>query len=54
MSASKSVKPSLGSVQWQGGQDFCPDTLCLESVPVPSREAAGEWRIMETGAAKCG
>jgi len=26
-----SVKPFLGSVQWEGGQDFCPDTLYLES-----------------------
>lgn len=26
-----SVKPFLGSVQWKGGQDFCPDTLYLES-----------------------
>jgi hypothetical protein len=26
------VKPLLGSVQWQGGQDFCPDTLYLESI----------------------
>jgi len=28
-----SVKPCLGSIQWQGGQDFCPDTLYVESVP---------------------
>lgn len=27
-----SVKPFLGSVQWQNGQDFCPDTLYLESL----------------------
>ncbi|MBI4672759.1 MAG: DUF2442 domain-containing protein [Chloroflexi bacterium] len=27
------VKPFLGSVQWQNGQDFCPDTLYEESVP---------------------
>lgn len=26
-----SVKPFLGSIQWQGGQDFCPDTLYIES-----------------------
>jgi hypothetical protein len=25
------VKPMLGSVQWQGGQDFCPDTLYMDS-----------------------
>jgi len=28
-----SVKPFLGSVQWQNGQDFCPDTLYMDSVP---------------------
>lgn len=28
------VKPLLGSIQWPGGQDFCPDTLYLDSVPV--------------------
>jgi hypothetical protein len=30
-----SVKPFLDSIQWQNGQDFCPDTLYLESVPQP-------------------
>ncbi len=29
-----SVKPFLGSIQWQNGQDFCPDTLYLESTPI--------------------
>ncbi len=29
-----SVQPFLGSIKWRGGQDFCPDTLYLESVPV--------------------
>lgn len=29
-----SVKPFLGSVQWQGGQDFCPDTLYEDSIPL--------------------
>jgi hypothetical protein len=29
-----SVRPALGSIQWSGGQDFCPDTLYLDSVPV--------------------
>lgn len=28
----KSVKPFLGSIQWENGQDFCPDTLYLESL----------------------
>ena len=27
----KNVKPFLGSIQWSGGQDLCPDTLYLES-----------------------
>ncbi len=30
------VKPLLGSIQWQGGQDFCPDTLYLESIAIKS------------------
>ncbi len=29
-----SVRPVLGSVQWSGGQDFCPDTLYEDSVPL--------------------
>ena len=28
-----SVRPFLGSIQWQNGQNFCPDTLYLESTP---------------------
>ena len=31
-----SVRLFLGTVQWQNGQDFCPDTLYLESVPAPA------------------
>ncbi len=27
-----SVQPFLGSIQWVNGQDFCPDTLYLDSV----------------------
>lgn len=30
------VRPFLGSIQWQNGQGFCPDTLYLESVPAPA------------------
>ena len=30
-----SVRPVLGSIQWQNGQDFCPDTLYLDGVPAP-------------------
>ncbi|OQY88318.1 MAG: hypothetical protein B6D41_10950 [Chloroflexi bacterium UTCFX4] len=33
----KSVKPFLGSVQWQGGQDFCPDTLYEDSTLIETR-----------------
>jgi len=33
-----SVRPFLGSIQWQNGQDFCPDTLYLESAPVLALE----------------
>lgn len=29
-----SVKAFLGSVQWRGGQDLCPDTLYMDSEPV--------------------
>ncbi len=29
-----SVKVFLGSVQWRGGQDLCPDTLYMDSIPV--------------------
>ena len=27
----KNVKVFLGSVKWQNGQDFCPDTLYIEA-----------------------
>jgi hypothetical protein len=32
------VKPFLGSIQWQNGQDFCPDTLYMESIPITENE----------------
>ncbi len=28
-----SVRPFLGSIQWQNGQDLCPDMLYERSVP---------------------
>ena len=30
------VNPFLGSIQWEDGQDLCPDTLYLESNSVVS------------------
>lgn len=38
--AFNSVRPILGSVQWEGGQDFCPDTLYQESVPITNEKRA--------------
>jgi len=35
------VRPFLGSIQWQNGQDFCPDMLYLESVPAPVSQPVG-------------
>jgi len=43
----QTVKPVLGSIQWQNGQDFCPDTLYLESKPLkklPQRTVKGKQR----------
>jgi hypothetical protein len=31
LSLFNTVRPFLGSIQWKNGQDFCPDTLYLES-----------------------
>jgi hypothetical protein len=36
-----SARPFLGSIQWKNGQDFCPDTLYLESVPAPVSQQVG-------------
>lgn len=35
--AFNTVKPFMGSIQWQSGQDFCPDTLYEEGVSVAGR-----------------
>lgn len=35
-----SVQPFLGSIQWQNGQDFCPDTLYLDSIPTADVQSA--------------
>ena len=32
LSVFNSVRPFLGSVQWKNGQDFCPDTLYVDSM----------------------
>ncbi len=37
-----SVKPFLGSVQWQGGQDFCPDTLYTEGKTLEKKNRLAE------------
>jgi hypothetical protein len=31
LSIFNSVKPIMGTVQWKNGQDFCPDTLYIDS-----------------------
>ena len=35
LSVFNSVRPVLGSIQWKNGQDFCPDTLYLDSQSRP-------------------
>ncbi|MCX5973801.1 MAG: DUF2442 domain-containing protein [Coprothermobacterota bacterium] len=34
LSVFNSVRPFLGRVQWQDGQDFCPDLLYEDSTPL--------------------
>ena len=34
LSVFNSVRPYLGSIQWQDGQDFCPDLLYEDSSPL--------------------
>ncbi len=40
----QTVRVSLGSIQWQNGQDLCPDCLYLESKP--QQPSAVKKRIM--------
>jgi hypothetical protein len=40
LSIFNSVKPFLGSIQCQNGQDFCPDTLYLDSVSLEQFSAS--------------
>jgi hypothetical protein len=51
MTLFNSVMPCLGSVQWRNGQDFCPDTLYLDSVPCPrdSRVRLSDFNLTGTG-----
>ncbi|HEY6000193.1 MAG TPA: DUF2442 domain-containing protein [bacterium] len=35
----RSVRPAFGTIQWGGGQDFCPDTLYEGSVPLGNEQA---------------
>ena len=47
MSVFNSVRPSLGSVQWENGQDFCPDTLYEDSILVTDKtERVGEQKAI--------
>lgn len=43
------VRPFLGSVAWPGGQDFCPDTLYEESVPLQSASSRKRARKTTVG-----
>ena len=31
------VSPFMGTIHWKDGQDFCPDTLYLKSIPMNSK-----------------
>jgi hypothetical protein len=42
-----SVKPFLGSVQWKNGQDFCPDTLYMESIPIQNLSTPFTHEVVE-------
>ena len=48
-----SVRPFLGSIQWQNGQDFCPDTLYEESKPISaiSTEPSEHYALANEGKA---
>ncbi len=40
----KQVKPFLGSIQWQGGQDFCADTLYENAISLTQlKETLGDY-----------
>jgi len=52
LSLFNSVRPFLGSIQWQNGQDFCPDTLYLDSVPCS--DSMVQWREQDQATDKAG
>jgi hypothetical protein len=49
--AFRRVRPVLGSIQWAGGQDLCPDTLYEES-EAENHQPGGEDASTEPRAAR--
>lgn len=49
-----SVWPFLGSIRWQNGQDFCPDTLYRDRIPVPALQRAAAQPCVTLTAAPVG
>jgi len=49
LSLFNTVKPFLGSIKWKNGQDFCPDTLYLDSIFLqnPSASQSNESEVAE-------
>jgi len=39
IAAFNAVRVDLGSVAWKNGQDLCPDTLYMDSIPVNQKKA---------------
>jgi hypothetical protein len=49
LSAFKSARAVMGTVQWKGGQDLCPDTLYEESAPVEGIKTLAAAREKQAG-----
>jgi hypothetical protein len=49
-----SVRPVMGSIQWENGLDLCPDTLYLDSINTSTLQTKNEWphKIMAEGQAE--